>query len=156
MVSGKKYSSTQRSVKPCLFSSRTMCSMMGTLPTGTSGLGTWAVRGLRRVPNPPAITTAFTSGSPKGRMGTATGHRAYRSIAEMPERRNLRGTARTAVPGVARPQGEEQKHPGEESSQVGEPGCLPAHGLAAGGRTPPRRQAAQGLDEGPQAQGEAR
>jgi hypothetical protein len=36
-----------------------MCSIIGLLASGTIGLGMLLVKGRRRVPNPPAITTAF-------------------------------------------------------------------------------------------------
>ena len=45
--------------KPCRLSSRSTCSMIGRLTTGSSGLGWFAVIGRSRVPSPPAITTAF-------------------------------------------------------------------------------------------------
>src|SRR5213593_5227457 len=38
---------------------RRMCSMIGRPATGTSGLGMLLVRGRRREPSPPAMTTAF-------------------------------------------------------------------------------------------------
>src|SRR5882724_11791053 len=133
-----------------------MCSMMGTLPTGTRGLGRWAVRGRRRVPNPPAITTAFTSRSPGERKGIPTRHRFYRSIAEMPESRNLPGAARAPDPGVARTQDEEQGHAGQESSEVREPGCSPPSGLSAWTRGRPGRQTGQELDQEPETEDQHR
>ena len=36
-----------------------MCSMIGWLQIGTSGLGLFAVTGRNREPSPPAMTTAF-------------------------------------------------------------------------------------------------
>ncbi len=45
---------------PCMLSSRSRWPMIGSPTTGSSGLGTFVVRGRRRVPSPPAITTART------------------------------------------------------------------------------------------------
>src|SRR5262249_13905436 len=52
------------SVMPCSLSSRTICSMMGILSAGVSGLGRCEVRGRRRVPSPPAMMTAFMQTPP--------------------------------------------------------------------------------------------
>src|SRR5580700_10096058 len=50
---------TTVSSKPCCRSSRSTCSMIGRLTTGSMGLGWFAVIGRSRVPSPPAMTTAF-------------------------------------------------------------------------------------------------
>ena len=47
------------SSNPWAFRSSTVCSMIGLLPSGTMGFGTLAVNGRSRVPNPPAMRTAF-------------------------------------------------------------------------------------------------
>src|SRR5688500_2644914 len=47
-------------VIPCLRTSSKVCSMQGFPATGTIGFGWLEVSGRRRVPSPPAITTAFT------------------------------------------------------------------------------------------------
>ena len=41
-----------------------MCSMHGLPTIGTIGFGWFDVSGRRRVPSPPAMTTAFTSAPP--------------------------------------------------------------------------------------------
>src|SRR5699024_3303203 len=64
---------TTVSVKPCLWSNRRTCSMMGLLTTGNSGLGWFAVMGRRRVPSPPAITTAFIGGASCAPSGASSG-----------------------------------------------------------------------------------
>ena len=51
---------TTVSLKPCLPSSSTMYSMHGLPHSDTIGLGWLLVRGRRRVPSPPAMTTART------------------------------------------------------------------------------------------------
>ena len=51
------------SSKPWAFSSSMMCSMQGLPTIGTIGFGWLDVSGRRRVPSPPAMTTAFTCGS---------------------------------------------------------------------------------------------
>src|SRR5215218_6474290 len=48
---------------PCRRSSSTMCSIIGRFTSGIIGLGWFEVRGRRRVPSPPAMITAFTSGN---------------------------------------------------------------------------------------------
>ncbi len=48
-----------------------MCSMQGRPTIGTIGFGWFEVRGRKRVPSPPAITTAFTGSS--SRHGERTG-----------------------------------------------------------------------------------
>ena len=55
------------SSKPWAFRSSTVCSMIGLFPSGTMGLGTLAVNGRSRVPNPPAMRTAFILVAP-GRL----------------------------------------------------------------------------------------
>ena len=42
-----------------------MCSMHGLPTIGTIGFGWFDVRGLRRVPSPPAMTTAFIRVAPR-------------------------------------------------------------------------------------------
>src|SRR5215831_3133219 len=149
IVSGRKYRRTARSVKPRRFRSRTMCSMMGTLPTGTRGFGKCAVRGLRRVPNPPAMTTAFISRSPRSQTGAPRTHRAYRSIAERIARRNL-PEALVAFRGrLAGPEQKDERHSGQEASQMGKPRDLPAIGPSR-----PCHQTAHELDEEPKPQNE--
>src|SRR5215467_3631365 len=128
-----------------------MCSMIGTLPTGTSGLGRWAVSGLRRVPKPPAMTTAFISGSPKSQTGTPKPHRAYRSIAERVARRNLPEALIAFRAPLSRPHHQEECHPGQEASEMGKPRDLPSFGP---GR--PGDQAAHELDQEPEPQNEDR
>ena len=64
---------TTVSVKPCRCSSRSTCSMIGLLTIGSSGLGMLAVIGRRRVPSPPAITTAFMTASPHRRLRAIRG-----------------------------------------------------------------------------------
>ena len=44
-----------------------MCSMQGLPTIGTIGLGWFEVSGRRRVPSPPAITTAFIRAAPVSR-----------------------------------------------------------------------------------------
>src|SRR5215471_11357712 len=128
-----------------------MCSMIGTLPTGTSGFGRWAVSGLRRVPKPPAMTTAFISGSPKSQTGTPKPHRAYRSIAERVARRNLPEALIAFRAPLSRPQDQKQRHSGQEASEMGKPRDLSSF---RPGR--PGDQAAQELDQEPEPQDEER
>src|SRR5262245_21333051 len=128
-----------------------MCSMMGTLPTGTSGLGRWAVSGLRRVPKPPAMTTAFISGSPKSQTGTPKPHRAYRSIAERAARRNLPEALIAFRATLSRPHDQKQRHPCQEAPEVGEPRDLPSFR-----RGRPADQPAQELNQEPEPQDEER
>ena len=47
-------------VMPWRRTSSRMCSMQGFPAMGTIGFGWLEVRGRRRVPSPPAMTTAFT------------------------------------------------------------------------------------------------
>ena len=47
------------SVIPCFFSRETMWCIIGLFMTGTMGFGVLQVRGRSRVPNPPAMMTAF-------------------------------------------------------------------------------------------------
>ena len=55
----KKASVTITSSKPWAFRSSMMCSMHGLPTIGTIGFGWFDVSGRRRVPSPPAMTTAF-------------------------------------------------------------------------------------------------
>ena len=50
---------TITSSKSCARSNSTMCSMHGLPTIGTIGFGWFEVSGRRRVPSPPAMTTAF-------------------------------------------------------------------------------------------------
>src|SRR4051812_1058274 len=59
MAWGRKARVTTISSKPCSFSRRTMCSIIGRLARGIIGLGEFDVSGRRRVPSPPAMITAF-------------------------------------------------------------------------------------------------
>ena len=63
---------TTMSSKPCSRSSSTMCSMHGLPTIGTIGFGWFDVSGRRRVPSPPAITTAFTSKTSRRALATYT------------------------------------------------------------------------------------
>ena len=54
-----------------------MRSTMGTLPTGSNGLGTLRVSGRSRVPNPPTRMTASTAGLPLSRGGCADRGRGF-------------------------------------------------------------------------------
>jgi hypothetical protein len=56
---GRKATVTITSSKPWSRSSSRMCSMHGLPQIETIGLGWFDVSGRRRVPSPPAITTAF-------------------------------------------------------------------------------------------------
>src|SRR3954447_10526905 len=56
---------TITSSSPCCLSSSRMCSMQGLPTIGTIGFGWFEVSGRRRVPSPPAITTAFTWPPPR-------------------------------------------------------------------------------------------
>src|SRR5437763_13867566 len=60
MMLARNCTGTTTAVNPCLRSSRRMCCSMGSPMIGSIGLGWLLVRGRRRVPWPPAITTAFT------------------------------------------------------------------------------------------------
>src|SRR5579875_2310919 len=62
------------SVMPCRFRRFRMCSMTGLPTIGTIGLGRLMVRGRRRDPSPPAITTAFMTSLSLAR-GCSSGHR---------------------------------------------------------------------------------
>ena len=55
---------TTTSSIPWRRSRSTMCSMHGFPTIGTIGFGWFEVSGRRRVPSPPAITTAFTPSPP--------------------------------------------------------------------------------------------
>src|SRR4051794_9224229 len=59
------------SSKPCFLSSSRMCSMQGLPTIGTIGFGWFDVSGRRRVPSPPAITTALISGPGAGQAGAS-------------------------------------------------------------------------------------
>ena len=48
-----------RSVIPCCFSRSTMWCIIGLFISGTIGFGVLQVSGRNRVPNPPAMMTAF-------------------------------------------------------------------------------------------------
>ena len=63
-IEPRKWTVTTVSVNWCRFKSRSTCSMIGRLTTGSRGLGMLVVMGRRRVPSPPAMTTAFTSPPP--------------------------------------------------------------------------------------------
>ena len=63
---------TTTSVMPWFFSRSRMCSITGLLTIGTIGLGRSIVRGRRREPSPPAITTAFMAWLLCSRMATGT------------------------------------------------------------------------------------
>ncbi|GAA4666919.1 hypothetical protein GCM10023347_19550 [Streptomyces chumphonensis] len=72
--------------------------MIGRLATGRSGLGMLAVMGRRRVPSPPAITTAF--------MSVASSFKRRRSHRPSPDGvPDFRGEAclRDGVEGAAQP-----------------------------------------------------
>jgi hypothetical protein len=58
---GRKATVTMTSSKPWPWRSSTMCSMHGLPTIGTIGFGWFDVSGRRRVPSPPAMTTAFIS-----------------------------------------------------------------------------------------------
>src|SRR5207248_6765445 len=60
MMLARNCTVTTTSVNPCLRSNRRMCCSMGSPMIGSIGFGWLLVRGRRRVPWPPAITTAFT------------------------------------------------------------------------------------------------
>src|SRR6266542_6885912 len=64
MACGRNATVTITSVRPCSRRSSRMCSMHGLPATGTIGLGWFDVSGRRRVPSPPAMTTAFTLSLP--------------------------------------------------------------------------------------------
>mgnify|MGYP003287478677 CR=1 FL=1 len=55
---GRKATVTMTSSNPCFRRSSRMCSMQGLPTIGTIGFGWFEVRGRRRVPSPPAMTTA--------------------------------------------------------------------------------------------------
>src|SRR5919197_5352069 len=55
---------TTTSVMSWRLSSRRMCSITGRLTIGTMGLGRPTVKGRRREPSPPAMTTAFICAPP--------------------------------------------------------------------------------------------
>ena len=59
MLLAMKATVTTISSKPWRFSSRTMCSIIGSLTSGIIGFGAFEVSGRRRVPSPPAMITAF-------------------------------------------------------------------------------------------------
>src|SRR5579875_3825905 len=60
-MEARNWTVTTVSSKLCLRRSRSTCSMMGLLTTGSSGFGWLAVIGRSLVPSPPAITTALTA-----------------------------------------------------------------------------------------------
>src|SRR5215831_10319729 len=64
--------------------SSTMCSMQGLPTMGTIGFGWFDVSGRRRVPSPPAITTALT---PASRARSRLGHLDPPAAADRPPRR---------------------------------------------------------------------
>ena len=61
---GRNATVTITSSKPCRASSSMMCSMHGLPTIGTIGFGWFEVSGRRRVPSPPAMTTAFIAAPP--------------------------------------------------------------------------------------------
>ena len=63
---GRNASVITTSVKPCSRRSSRMCSMHGLPTIGTIGFGWFDVSGRRRVPSPPAITTALMWRAPSG------------------------------------------------------------------------------------------
>ena len=67
---------TTMSSKPCRLSSSMMCSMHGLPTIGTIGFGWFDVSGRRRVPSPPAMTTAFIASALSSRRARRTSPRA--------------------------------------------------------------------------------
>src|SRR5687768_12896491 len=60
MVLARNPRVTTISSKPCSFSSRTMCSIMGRFASGIMAFCWFDVSGLSLLPSPPARITAFT------------------------------------------------------------------------------------------------
>ena len=73
---------TITSSKPCSRSSSRMCSMHGLPTIGTIGFGWFEVSGRRRVPSPPAMTTAFMSPPPRRALRSVAGAAATTASAE--------------------------------------------------------------------------
>src|SRR5579884_1052743 len=124
------------------------CSMTGLLTMGTIGLGRLIVRGRRREPSPPAITTAFIGdlGAPWVAPGALSVTAVYsvrdlHSAGGRPLRGRSVGTgahlAGSSVLGVGRPRRDRDELPGYRSAAS--TGCRP-DGRGEGERLRPRHR----------------
>src|SRR5581483_5378325 len=155
---GRNATVTTISSKPWSRRSSRMCSMQGLPTIGTIGFGWFEVSGRRRVPSPPAITTAFTRRSRRvdspadlvPRLAEVGGERGGREGEPRPEdparprragpRRHRQGEARVQEPGRDLP---EQVHLEAVAAADRERGQDDQGGVAGGNREREPREAAR-------------
>src|SRR4051812_4248489 len=75
---------TTRSSKPCSFSSRMMCSIIGWLTSGIIAFCWLEVRGRSRLPSPPAMITAFIGRQRLSCLGSSCRRRRYPPFGQSP------------------------------------------------------------------------